>query len=285
MKSFKKILSAVMCVSLIALCFAGCSSSESDGSITDETLLIAYTEENSSFLYADENGDMTGFEVEVIDAIFDDIKGDYTSYQFVQVDEGYTLGEDVAYTDEEGNEYTAEILAGGQSKNNGTFNVDYSFTKSVISDRVITITASGSEITNYADLHGKKVAIIGDEAVAALDNNTAIKDGLKSVKDDYADIDAALSALDAGKIDAVVTDEFTFNVLDNASSYAVLNGELETIEYVFAFEKYSDYKDSFNEAISELQDPDYNDVDEFTPIVESYFGYDASTFEYSAVEE
>ena len=35
-----------------------------------------------------------------------------------------------------------------------------------------------------------------------------------------------------------------------------------------------------NEALLELKDPKYNDKDEFTPIVEQYFGYNASNFSY-----
>ena len=36
--------------------------------------------------------------------------------------------------------------------------------------------------------------------------------------------------------------------------------------------------ENWNEAIYELKSPDYNDKDEFTPMVEKYFGYNASTF-------
>ena len=38
--------------------------------------------------------------------------------------------------------------------------------------------------------------------------------------------------------------------------------------------------DNWNEAIYELKSPDYNDKDEFTPMVEKYFGYNASSFDY-----
>ena len=33
--------------------------------------------------------------------------------------------------------------------------------------------------------------------------------------------------------------------------------------------------ENWNEAIYELKSPDYNDKDEFTPMVEKYFGYKA----------
>ena len=38
--------------------------------------------------------------------------------------------------------------------------------------------------------------------------------------------------------------------------------------------------DNWNEAIYELKSPDYNDKDEFTPMVEKYFGYNASSFDF-----
>ena len=57
--------------------------------------------DRAPFLYTDENGNLTGLDVELIAATFDSFKGDYKNYQFIKVDEGYRLGEDVAYTDDE----------------------------------------------------------------------------------------------------------------------------------------------------------------------------------------
>ena len=65
-----------------------------------------------------------------------------------------------------------------------------------------------------------------------------------------------------------------------AEAYTVLDGELDTIDYVIACAKYSGWKDSINEALYELQSEKYNDADEFTPIVEKYFHYNASSFDF-----
>ena len=65
-------------------------------------MLVAYTAEKAPFLYKDENGELTGFDVELFKNAFDSFKGDYKNYEFVQVPEGYKLGEDAAYTDENG---------------------------------------------------------------------------------------------------------------------------------------------------------------------------------------
>jgi ABC-type amino acid transport substrate-binding protein len=103
--------------------------------------------------------------------------------------------------------------------------------------------------------------------------------GISSVSE-AATADEALSALDAGTADAVIIDEFTFCPSEKAEAYTVLDGELDTIEYVIACAKYSGWKDSINNAIYELKSPDYNDSDDFTPLVEQYFGYNASSFDF-----
>lgn len=279
MKSVKKIFALLLSAVIVVLCFAGCSKSGIAEEITDKTMLIAYTAENAPFIYKDEDGNLTGFDVEIMEKIFDNVKNDYSNYQFVQVEEGYKIGEDTAYTDGSGNEYVAYVMIGGLQKDVGSFNEDYTFTESIIDNRIITVTAKDSKIAAYSDMEGAKVGVVTEAAMTALDKNNTIESACASVKE-YSSIEDALKALDAGKLTAVVTDEFSFNVLENKDSYAVLNGELETISYVYAFEKYDWIDESYNEAIYQLQSPEYDNADEFTPIVEKYFGYNASNFSF-----
>lgn len=284
MKKIKKILSIVLCTAVIICCFAGCSSkSGTADEITEETMLIAYTEENAPFIYI-ENGKLKGFDVEIIKKIFDNIKNDYKNYKFVKVDADYKVGEDTAYTDKEGNEYVASIMIGGIKKDSGSFNRDHSFTNDIINNRIITISAFGSKIAGYGDLQGKTVGVVTGQAMEALNKHTKIKNGIKSVKE-YKDIEAALKDLDAGKINALVTDEFSYNKLKTENKYTILTGELDNISYVYSFKKYDENADTVNEAILELKSEDYNGADEFTPIVEKYFGYNASNFEYAPIEK
>ena len=136
----------------------------------------------------------------------------------------------------------------------------------------------GNNISDYNDLSGKKLAVVTDIAKAALDKNATIKNNNKNTL--YPTIEDALSALDNGSVDAVITDEFNFSPLENAEKYQVLNGELDKISYAFMFKKGDWVGENWNEAIYELKSPDYNDKDEFTPMVEKYFGYNASSFDY-----
>ena len=285
MKSFKKIFSLILSVMFIVLCFAGCSAAGEAEEISDKTMLIAYTQENAPFIYTDsESGELTGFDVELFEKIFNNIKNENENYKFIQVEEGYKIGEDAAYVDDEGNEYIAYVMIGGVQKNTGSFNQDYTVTQNVIDNRIITVTAADSKIATYADLQGATAGIVTEQAKTAFDKNAAIKNGLKGLNE-YADAKTALDALNNGTVDAVIIDEFSFNVLENKDNYKVLDSELDTISYVYALSKGDWYVDSINEAIHELQSPEYNDADEFTPIVEKYFHYDASNFEYNAVNK
>lgn len=280
MKAMKKIIAVLISLLFVALCFSGCSSSEIAEVITDKTMLIAYTRENKPFIYTDDNGNLTGFDVKLMDKIFKSVKNDYKNYKFIQVDENYKVGEDIAYTDDAGNEYIADVMVGGIIKNEGSFNKDYTFTADIIDNRIIAVTADNSKIKTYADLKGAKAGIVSDNAKIAMDKNTAVKDGMKNIKDYKADTATAFSDLKAGKIDVLVIDEFRFNTAQGKDDFRVLNGELDTISYVYSFKKWESYDDTFNEAIYELKSTEYNDADEFTPIVEECFGYNASSFDY-----
>lgn len=278
MKVFKKIFAIALCGILIASAFAGCSKSGEADKITDKTMLIAYTDEVEPFLYKDKNGKLAGFDIDLFKKIYDNVKNDTKNYEFVKVDKDYKVGDDVAYTNKDGDEFIAYTMIGAVQKNVGSVNEDFSFTNDIITNRIITVTKSGNNISDYNDLSGKKLAVVTDIAKAALDKNATIKNNKKNTL--YPTIEDALSALDNGSVDAVITDEFNFSPLENAEKYQVLNGELDKISYAFMFKKGDWVVENWNEAIYELKSPDYNDKDEFTPMVEKYFGYNASSFDY-----
>lgn len=278
MKVFKKIFAIALCGILIASAFAGCSKSGEADKITDKTMLIAYTDEVEPFLFKGKNGKLAGFDIDLFKKIYDNVKNDTKNYEFVKVGKDYKVGDDVAYTNKDGDEFIAYTMIGAVQKNVGSVNEDFSFTNDIITNRIITVTKSGNNISDYNDLSGKKLAVVTDIAKAALDKNSTIKNNNKNTL--YPTIEDALSALDNGSVDAVITDEFNFSPLENAEKYQILNGELDKISYAFMFKKGDWVVENWNEAIYELKSPDYNDKDEFTPMVEKYFGYNASSFDY-----
>ncbi len=278
MKKTKKIFAFLLSVILIATCFAGCSS-ESNEKYSDKTLIIGYTESVAPFLEVDKNGKATGFEADLWKAIFDDVKGELENYRFEKVEEGYALENDGGFFDSSEKEYSAALLMGAVHKNDSTFNEDYSFTEPIISNRIVAVVNKDSKIKTYADFKGARAVTVSDIAKETFEKNSTISSVCKSVSETKS-IDDAFALIDSGKADVIITDEFNLMPSERTKTYTVLEGELDTIEYVIACAKYSGWKDSINEAIREHKSESYGDGDEFTPLVEKHFGYNASSFKY-----
>ena len=274
MKTVKNMISVLLSALIIAAFFTGCSGSDGTASeITDDTMIVAYTQENSPFIYTDENGELTGFDIELFENTFDSFKGDYKNYAFVKVEDGYILGEDTCYTDENGKNYSAAVMLGGTRKNVGTASEDYNWSVNILENDIITVVPANSEIASYNDLTGARVAVVSTDASAALISNTAISDRLQS-KVEYASADEAFTAVANG-------DDFNFGKYEQKDSYTVLNGVLDTVEYAFRFAPSNDFSEGFNEAVKEMQSLEYGDGDTLTPLVEKYFGNaDICVFEY-----
>ncbi len=278
MRYVKKTIALLCAIAVIAMCFAGCSNQNSE-KYSSETAIIGYTSETAPFITDVKNGKASGFEADLWKAIFDSVKGDLKSYRYEKVDEGYMLEEDGGFFDSSDREYSACLLFGAISKNTGTFNKDYSYTEPIITNRVITLVPKNSKIKSYANFTGTNVAVVGDTAKTAFEKNSAISGVCASVE--AVSLDDAVNSLGT-KYDAVVVDELTYCPTENAKSekFYIINGELDTIEYVIACAKNSGWKDSINEAIREMKSEKYGNGDEFTPLVEKYFGYNASSFNY-----
>lgn len=278
MKKTKRIVAILLAFVLIACCFAGCSSKETT-KFNDQTLIIGYTEDCAPFLEVDQDGKGTGFIAELWENIFPGIKGDLTDYRFEKIDEGYELEKDGGFfNDGDETEYSAGLLMGAVSRNHGTFNEDYSFCEPIISNRIIAVTTKDSKIKSFADFDGAKVITMNGVATDSFQKHTALSSVSKSKATDS--LEQALEELDNAKADVLIVDELTFMPNEKASNYTILDNELDTIEYVIACAKYSGWKNSINEAIREQQSVDYTGGDTFTPLVEKYFGYNASSFVY-----
>lgn len=282
MKNFKRVAAVLLSVMVITACFAGCSSSDNE-KYSDTNLIIGYSENLAPFLEVDKNGKGTGFEAELWKKIFKTVKGELKSYRYEAVRSDYILEEDGGFFDTAGKEYSAGLMF-AVKKDVNTFNEDYSFTDPIITNRVIAVTAKESKIQSFNDFNGAKVVYYSDAAEKALTENSAISGVCKSVTRAKS-LDNALLLLDNGRADVLVVDEFNFMPSDKKKSYVVLDKELDVIEYVIACAKNSGWKDSINEAIYELKSEDYTDGDGFTPLVEKYFGYNASSFNYKPTSD
>lgn len=163
------------------------------------------------------------------------------------------------------------IFIGAMQKNTGTANEDYNWSANIIENRIVAAVSESSRIASYKDLAGAKAGVVSETAAAALNDNFAVKNSLASAEA-YSSADEAFAALNNGDIDAVIIDDFSLYAYPDYAAFKIIPGELDRIEYGFAFAKNNDYSAGFNEAVYEMKSPDYGDGDELTPLAEKYFG-------------
>ncbi|UKI22741.1 MAG: transporter substrate-binding domain-containing protein [Anaerotruncus sp.] len=156
-------------------------------------------------------------------------------------------------------------------KNTGTANEDYNWSANIIENRIVAAVSESSRIASYKDLAGAKAGVVSEAAAAALNDNFAVKNSLASAEA-YSSANEAFAALNNGDIDAVIIDDFSLYAYPDYAAFKIIPGELDRIEYGFAFAKNNDYSAGFNEAVYEMKSPDYGDGDELTPLAEKYFG-------------
>ena len=268
-KEFMK--KAVVCTvaTALSLGFTGCSNTSGDGqveltSVLDkEALIVGLDDTFAPMGFKDENGEVTGFDVDLARAI------------------GEKLGKEIEFQSIDWSMKEAELNAGNidfiwngytiteERKAQVAFGTPY------LKNRQIIVTLAGSEINSKADLAGKTVAAqTGSSAVDAME---AEPDILASFKDGkpitYESNNDVLMDLEAGRVDAVVADEIIVKY------YLSKKGEekFKVLEEDFGKEEYgvgmrqsdTDLVEAFNKAYSKLKEEG-----ELAAISTKWFGED-----------
>lgn len=231
MKNFK-VLALVMALVVLAACFAGCGDKDAT-----EKLTMATNAEFRPFEYL-EGEEIVGADVDMAKALAEKMgrELEITNIDFDAALTGAATGKyDVAI---------AGITANDERKKNMNFSNDY-YTAS----QAIIVTAE-SEIKSVADLEGKEIACqegtTGEQYL--LDN--------KYNNHSYKSAPEAVSALTAGKVDAVVIDDAVARALsaEQDGKTVVLDEALTKEAYAIAIKKGNDELTAeINEALEALK--------------------------------
>lgn len=257
----KKTVSIMVAATMALSLFAGCGSSKdtatedtsktestetTDESIenasaetTDEssrtTFTVGFDAEYPPYGYMDDDGEYTGFDLELAQAVCD-LKGWKLKKQPIVWDN----------KDNELNSGSIDCIWNGFTMNGREDS--YTWSDAYVDNSQVIVTKKSADITKLTDLKGKVVGV--QAASAALDvlessedgGQKALADTFKTLQE-FADYNTAFVELEAGSVDAIAMDigvaQYQIKSRGN-DKYIILDEHLNAEKYAIGFKKGND---------------------------------------------
>ena len=246
----KKVLSVIL-AGVMAAAMAGCgngdsqatsgkSTSASSGSSADSTsaagtgvedgvFTVGFDAEYPPYGYMDENGEYTGFDLELAQAVCD-LEGWELEKKPINWDS----------KDMELNSGSIDCIWNGFTMNGRED--DYTFSVPYVDNSQVIVVAEGSGIESLSDLAGKVVGV--QAASAAMDllqseeegGQKALADTFGSLNE-FADYNTAFTELQAGALDALAIDigVAKYQLNSRGEGFQMLDETLNTEQYAIGF--------------------------------------------------
>ena len=275
----KKILSGLLAGTMMVTLLAGCGSKADDGADTAEeaketteatetteaedtsedaaaedtvkgdgiTFTVGFDAEYPPYGYMDENGDYTGFDLELAQAVCDL--------------EGWELVKNPINWDSKDMELNSGAI--DCVWNGFTINGredDYTWSVPYVDNSQVIITSDNSGISSLADLAGKTVGVQAASAALELLQNP---EGQKELGDtfdtlqEFPDYNSAFVELQAGSIDAIAMDigVAQYQLKSRGEGFNILDETLNSEQYGVGFKKGNEeLRDKVNEDLQKLLD-------------------------------
>lgn len=222
----KKILSVLITATMAVAAFAGCGS---DGASSRKTLTVGFDAEYPPYGYMDENGEYTGFDLELAEAVCE-----MEGWELVKKPINWDS------KDMELNSGSIDCIWNGFTMNGRE--EDYTFSVPYVDNSQVIVVADSSGIASLADLVGKTVGV--QAASAALDVLNS-EDGQKALADtfaelkQFADYNTAFTELQAGALDALAIDigVAKYQIASRGEEFQMLEETLNSEQYAVGFKK------------------------------------------------
>lgn len=240
MKLFKKLALGALAVGMMATVFTGCGKKDS------KTFTVGFDAEYPPYGYMDENGDYTGFDLELAEEVCK-LKG-------------WTLVKQPIAWDNKDNELNSgsiDCIWNGFTINGRED--DYEWSVPYVDNSQVIVVKADSGITSLSDLAGKTVGV--QAASAALDVLTD-EEGQKALGDsfgklqEFGDYNTAFAELMAGSVDAIAMDigVAMYQIEGRGDEFVILTEHLNAEQYGIGFKKgNTELKDEVESALRELK--------------------------------
>ena len=236
-------LAAVLTVSVVAVGCGKTTEGQSDGngdkktestsdSVTNggNTFVVGFDAEYPPYGYMDDNGEYTGFDLELAQAVCD-IEGWELEKKPINWDS----------KDMELNSGSIDCIWNGFTMNGRED--DYTFSTPYVDNSQVIVVSESAGIESLEELAGKVVGV--QAASAALDvlngDQKALADTFASLNE-FADYNTAFTELQAGALDALAIDigVAKYQINSRGDGYVILDETLNKEQYAIGFKKGND---------------------------------------------
>ena len=235
----KKLALILAGTAMAAIVLAGCGDKNNASgedvktaeSVEDKkTFTVGFDAEYPPYGYMDENGEYTGFDLELAEAVCK-LEG----WELVKKPLNWDS------KDMELNSGSIDCIWNGFTMNGRED--DYTFSTPYVDNSQVIVVAEKSGIDTLEDLAGKTVGV--QAASAALDLLQSEEGGQKKLADtfgalnEFADYNTAFTDLQAGALDALAIDVGVANyqIKSRGEGYKILDETLNTEQYAIGFKK------------------------------------------------
>ena len=214
---------------------ASASASASGEATTDEsertTFTVGFDDEYPPYGYMDDNGDYTGFDLELAQAVCD-----MEGWELVKTPINWDS------KDMELNSGSIDCIWSGFTMNGRED--DYTFSIPYVDNSQVMVVAEDSGINSLEDLSGKIVGVQAASAALTLLQSEE-EGGQKALADTFAnlqefpDYNSAFVELQAGSIDAVAMDigVANYQLKTRGEGFKIIEEPLNTEQYAIGFKK------------------------------------------------
>ena len=231
MNNFKKALCLVLALAMTVAMLAACGSKDdanTDGDSAKKTFIMGVDPEYPPFSYLGDDGKFTGFDVEICQAVCDELGWDLKVF-------GVNWDQKLVQLDS--NE--CDCIWSGMTILDSMKDAGYVISKPYYDNTQVIMVKEGSDIKSSADLAGKSVAVqLGTSGESLLSEGGDLE-SLAKTFGSLMTCDSFLKCfteLGGGAVDAVIVDKpvATSYVQQNAG-FTILDEELGAEQYGIAF--------------------------------------------------
>ena len=218
---------------------------DSSAENNETNFVVGYFVEFPPFEYTDDNGEVTGFDLDLAQEVCDRNNWTLVKHQIIDWDSK-----------------EAELDSGAIDCIWSGFTIngredDYAWSEPYFNNSQVFVVKADSDIYSVEDLEGKDIDVeMGSSAITALENNKELKEDFANIYE-ITEYDTSFMDLESGTCDAVLGDcdvmKYIINTKYDEKDYRILETPLSLEQYGVGFSKNNtELRDQVQKTLNEM---------------------------------